>query len=61
MAKSKFEKSNGFGPIGLLFLALVLYVGLSLAIGLTTRGDLHCRAGYHPRWQFVPPAWECRS
>jgi hypothetical protein len=59
MAKNRFERSNGFGPLGLVFLAVVLYVGLSLAIGLTTRGDLHCRPGYEKHWRFAPPGWVC--
>ena len=60
MAKSRFERSNGFGPLGLLFLAVVLYVVLSACLAVATRDDIHCRAGYDRHWRLAPPGWECK-
>jgi hypothetical protein len=60
MGKDKIERRDGFGPLGLLFLAAVLYLMLSLCIGFATRGDTHCRAGYEREWRFAPPGWVCR-
>jgi hypothetical protein len=59
MARSRFERSNGFGPMGLVFLAAVLYVILSLSIGIATR-DTDCRAGYDREWRYAPPGWVCK-
>jgi hypothetical protein len=59
MAKNRFERSNGFGPIGLLFLAVVLYVGISVAIAMTSGSNLHCRPGYDKHWRIAPPGWVC--
>jgi hypothetical protein len=60
MAKSMFERSNGFGPLGFVFLAAILYLILSLCIGFATRGDTHCRAGYDREWRYAPPGWVCK-
>lgn len=59
MGKTRFDRSNGFGPLGLLFLAAVVYLMLSLAIGFATREDTVCRPGYERTWRFVPPGWVC--
>jgi hypothetical protein len=59
MAKSRFERNQGFGPLGMLFLAAVLYLGISLAIGFTTKDEHRCRTGYEETWRFAPPGWVC--
>jgi hypothetical protein len=60
MPREKIRRGDGFGPLGLLFLAAVLYLLLSLSIGFATRGDTKCRAGYDREWRFAPPGWVCR-
>ena len=59
MGKDKIERRDGFGPLGLLFLAAVLYLLLSLSIGLATRDDTKCRPGFDREWRFAPPGWVC--
>jgi hypothetical protein len=59
MARSRFERDSGFGPLGLLFLAVVLYLILSVSIGIATRDNTHCRAGFHREWRIAPPGWVC--
>jgi hypothetical protein len=60
MGKDKIERRDGFGPLGLVFLAAVLYLILSLCIGIATRGDNNCRPGYDREWRYAPPGWVCK-
>ena len=60
MARDKIEKRDGFGPLGLLFLAAVLYVILSVCIGMATRENHKCLAGYDREWRYAPPGWVCK-
>ena len=60
MPRERISRGDGFGPLGLLFLAAVLYLILSLCIGFATRDDTHCRAGYDKEWRFAPPGWVCK-
>jgi hypothetical protein len=59
MGKDKIESRDGFGPLGLLFLAVVLYVIVSISIGMATRDDKHCAPGYTREWRYAPPGWVC--
>jgi hypothetical protein len=59
MAKSRFERSTGFGPFGMVFLAVVLYLFVSLAIGWVTKDDIRCAPGYDREWRLAPPGWVC--
>ena len=60
MGKDKIESRDGFGPLGLLFLAAVLYVIISVCLSVATRDDTSCAAGYDRESRYVPPGWVCR-
>ena len=59
MRRDKIERRDGFGPLGLLFLAVVLYVIISVCISMATRDDTRCAAGYERHWRYAPPGWVC--
>jgi hypothetical protein len=59
MGRDKIEARDGFGPLGLLFLAAVLYVIISVCIGMATRDDTNCNPGFHREWRYAPPGWVC--
>jgi hypothetical protein len=59
MGKDRIERRDGFGPLGLLFLAVVLYVIISVCIAMATNDDTNCVAGYSREWRFAPPGWVC--
>jgi hypothetical protein len=60
MGKDKIERRVGFGPFGLLFLAVVLYVIISVCLSVATRDDKQCAPGYDHEWRYAPPGWVCR-
>jgi hypothetical protein len=52
-------RSAGFGMLGWLFLAVLLYLLASLSIGFSTN-DQRCGIGQQREWRYVPPGWVCR-